>query len=283
MAGRLYLVGTPIGNLEDMTFRAVATLRDVDLIAAEDTRHTGKLLQHFGIHTPQISYHEHNRRQRLPELIALMEQGKNIALVTDAGMPAISDPGQDLVCACLQAALTVVPIPGVTAGITALVASGMATERFVFEGFLPGEQAKGRARLEQLRDEPRTLIFYEAPHRLLSTLDRFQEVFAPDRPITVARELTKRFEEFWRGTLGEAIAHFSQHPPKGELTLVLAGAVPDVKKQWSDAHLRTALQELMLQQGLSRSQASRTLADLTQLPHRRLYQLSLDLPIDEIG
>ncbi|NJK33901.1 MAG: 16S rRNA (cytidine(1402)-2'-O)-methyltransferase [Oscillatoriales cyanobacterium SM2_2_1] len=283
MAGRLYLVGTPIGNLEDMTFRAVETLRAVDLIAAEDTRHTGKLLLHFGIGTPQISYHEHNRMARTPELITHLQRGTNIALVTDAGMPAISDPGQELVRACLDAELPVIPIPGGTAGITALVASGMATERFVFEGFLPSEPNKGRDRLQQLIQESRTLIFYEAPHRLLATLERFAEAFSGDRPITVARELTKRHEEFWRGTLREAIAHFSARPPKGEFTLVLAGKPPDPKPQWNDAQLRIALLELMQQQGMSRSQASRSLADLTALPHRRLYQLSLDLPVDHIG
>ena len=214
MTGTLYLVGTPIGNLEDMTFRAVRILQTVDLIAAEDTRHTGKLLHHFQVGTPQISYHDHNRHSRTAELLERLQEGKTIALVTDAGMPGISDPGYELVKACAEAAITVVPIPGPSAAIAALIASGLPCDRFIFEGFLPAKPQARRAHLEVLQTEPRTLIFYEAPHRLRQMLQDFL-VLGADRQIVLARELTKRYEEIWRGTVEAAIAHYSNHEPQG--------------------------------------------------------------------
>lgn len=271
----LYLVGTPIGNLEDMTFRAVRILQNVDLIAAEDTRHTGKLLQHFQVTTPQISYHDHNRNSRTPELLARLQQGKAIALVTDAGMPGISDPGYELVRACAEAGILVVPIPGCSAAIAALSASGLPSDRFIFEGFLPVKGQPRRDRLEALKTEPRTLIFYEAPHRLRQTLADFAEWFGVDREITLARELTKLHEELWRGTVAGAIAHYQTHEPQGEYTVVVAGAQLS-QPILSEAVLKEELQSL-LQQGLSRSQASRQLAQQTSLPRRQIYELALSI------
>ncbi|MEM6424108.1 MAG: 16S rRNA (cytidine(1402)-2'-O)-methyltransferase [Cyanobacteria bacterium P01_D01_bin.128] len=273
--GTLYLVGTPIGNLEDITARAIRILQSVDLIAAEDTRHTAKLLHHFQITTPQISHHQHNQAQRIPELIGRLNQGQSLALVTDAGMPGISDPGAALVRSCWQAEHTVVPIPGPTAAISALVASGLPTERFVFEGFLPIKGKARRQRLEEIQSEPRTIVLYEAPHRLLATLMDLTTVLGGDRATTLARELTKRHEEFWRGTLQGACEYYQAIAPKGEFTLVLAGTERE-QPQLSKAALKTELQAL-IEQGLSRSQASRQLAHQTQLSRRELYQLALSL------
>lgn len=278
-ASTLYVVGTPIGNLEDMTFRAVQVLQQVDLIAAEDTRHTGKLLQHFQISTPQISYHDHNRQMRLPELVRRLQQGQSLAVVTDAGMPGISDPGFELVQACVEQRVSVVPIPGVSAVTTALCASALPSDRFCFEGFLPAKLQERLARLEDLKTEPRTLVFYEAPHRLRRTLQELADVFSPERPITLGRELTKRFEEFWRGTLMAAIANYAHQEPQGEFTLVIAGAPPQAIVL-TETLLKTELRKLFAQ-GLSRSQASRELAQQTQLPRRQLYQLALTLNEDD--
>jgi len=275
-AGTLYIVGTPIGNLEDMTFRAIQVLKEVSAIAAEDTRHTGKLLQHFQIKTPQISYHDHNRLSRLPEILSRLQQGQAIALVTDAGMPGISDPGYELVKACADEGLPVVPIPGPSAAITALSASGLPSDRFVFEGFLPAKGSDRRARLEALKPESRTLILYEAPHRLQQTLQDFAATFGGDREIALGRELTKLHEEIWRGTIAEAIAYYSNREAYGEFTIVLAGAEPSELVLTEDA-IKAELQSL-INQGISRSQASRQLAQQTALPRRQLYQLALTIP-----
>lgn len=274
--GSLYVVGTPLGNLEDISFRAVRILQSVDLIAAEDTRHTAKLLRHYQINTPQISYHEHNLRTRTPELLERLGQGQALALVTDAGMPGISDPGYDLVQACAAAAIPVVPIPGPTAAIAALSASGLPTDRFVFEGFLPAKGTTRRQRLEALAAETRTMILYEAPHRLRSTLQDLAEALGSERAITLARELTKLHEEFWRGTLKAASEHYQERPPQGEFTLVIAGANPE-QPQLSEAMLKAELLSL-IQQGISRSQASRQLAQQTSLSRRQIYQLALEIP-----
>ncbi|EKQ68981.1 putative S-adenosylmethionine-dependent methyltransferase, YraL family [Leptolyngbyaceae cyanobacterium JSC-12] len=276
-SGTLYLVGTPIGNLEDMTFRAVRILQSVDVIAAEDTRHTGRLLQHFQIRTPQVSYYEHNQKSRISDMVRRLQQGQAIALVTDAGMPGISDPGYELVKVCVEEGIPVVPIPGPTAAIAALVVSGLPSDRFVFEGFLPNNSpARRRERLEELKAESRTLVFYEAPHRLRQTLDDIASVFGGDRPVVLAREITKLHEEMWRGTLAEAIAHYNQREPAGEYTLVVAGAELS-QPILSQAVLIAELQDL-LKQGLSRSQASRQLAQQTSLPRRQIYQLALSIP-----
>ena len=282
--GTLYVVGTPIGNLEDMTFRAVRILQSVDLIAAEDTRHTGKLLQHFQITAPQLSYHDHNRNSRIAELLEKLHQGKAIALVSDAGMPGISDPGYELVKACIEAGITVVPIPGASAVITALSASGLATDRFVFEGFLSAKGKERKERLEFLISETRTIIFYESPHRLRQTLKDLGEVLGTQRQIVLARELTKLHEEFWRGNIGEAIALYGQgdampqqqREPQGEYPLVVAG-MPPTKPQLSEAELKSELHQLMAQ-GITRSQASRQLAKVTSVSRSQLYQLALTLP-----
>lgn len=277
MTATLYIVGTPLGNLEDMTFRAVRILQAVDLIAAEDTRHTGKLLQHFQIKTPQISYHDHNRHSRTTELVDRLQQGTSIALVTDAGMPGISDPGYELVKACAEVGIPIVPIPGATAAMTALSASGLKCDRFVFEGFLPAKETERREHLERLITDDRTLIFYEAPHRVRKTLDDIAAVLGGDRLIVLARELTKLHEEFWRGTVKAAIAYYTQHEPKGEFTLIVSGAEP-TEVLLTEEVLKAELLSL-LKQGISRSQASRQLSQQTALPRRQLYQLALQIEL----
>ncbi|MBC5797723.1 16S rRNA (cytidine(1402)-2'-O)-methyltransferase [Sphaerospermopsis sp. LEGE 00249] len=276
--GTLYIVGTPIGNLEDMTFRAVRILQSVDMIAAEDTRHTGKLLQHFQIKTPQMSYHEHNRNSRIPEILESLKYGKAIALVSDAGMPGISDPGYELIKACVDAEIDVVPIPSATAAITALSASGLPTNRFIFDGFLPAKSQHRREYLESLLIETRTLVFYESPHRLRETLKDLGDILGSDRQIVIARELTKLYEEFWRGTIEEAIAHYQQKEPQGEYTLLVAGIEPS-KPQITEAELKAELLAMM-KQGASRSQASRQLAKEISISRNKLYQLALTIEID---
>jgi 16S rRNA (cytidine1402-2'-O)-methyltransferase len=271
----LYLVGTPIGNLEDMTFRAVRVLQEVDLIAAEDTRHTGKLLQHFQIQTPQLSYYQHNSQKRIPDILTALQQGKAIALVTDAGMPGVSDPGCELVQACIEANISIIPIPGATAAIAALSASGLPTDAFVFVGFLPLKSKARSQILQSLQAETRTLLFYEAPHRIVQTLQDLASHLGENRQVVVAREITKRYEDFWRGTVADAIASHSQTNPKGEYTIVLAGNTA-TEKSWSPAAIQTELQQL-LAQGYSRSQASRQLAGVTNLPRREIYQLALTI------
>ncbi|ERT08271.1 tetrapyrrole (Corrin/Porphyrin) Methylases family protein [Lyngbya aestuarii BL J] len=273
--GTLYVVGTPIGNLGDLTFRAVQTLKTVDLIAAEDTRHTGKLLQHFQIQTPQISYYEHNQHRRIPEVLEKLHQGKAIAIVTDAGIPGISDPGYELVKACIEAEIAVIPIPGVSACLTALSVSGLETDRFVFEGFLPTKNKLRQQRLQDLRSQSHTIILYESPHRVRQTLQDLAETLGSDRQIVFGRELTKLHEEFWRGSLEEAIKHYENREPKGEFTLVVAGKIQETPKL-SESAIKAEL-EALLRQGLTRSQASRQLAQNISLPRREIYQLALTL------
>jgi len=273
--GILYLVGTPIGNLEDITLRAIRILKEVDSIAAEDTRHTGKLLHHLGVSTPQISYNEHNHKSRVGELIDRLQQGEDIALVTDAGMPSISDPGVELVRAAIAQNITVIPIPGGTAVISALAASGLATDRFAFEGFLPQKASDRSKRLELFHSETRTVILYEAPHRLVRTLQDLATIVGDTREIVLARELTKIHEEFWRGKIGDAIAmYINERQPKGEYTLVVQGAA-ETSLITSEAELKHELQQL-LDGGMTRSQASRQLSKLTSLSRREIYQLDLD-------
>ncbi len=286
--GTLYIVGTPIGNLEDMTFRAIRILQTADFIAAEDTRHTGKLLHHFQIKTPQISYHEHNQQQRLPELLDKLHLGKDIALVTDAGMPGISDPGYELVKACADANINIIPIPGPTACIVGITASGLPTERFVFEGFLPVKGQERQQSLEDLQRESRTIILYESPHRLRQTLQDLANSLGSDRQIVLARELTKMHEEFWRGSIESAIELYTNREPQGEFTLVIAG-LQTASPIFSEDAIKAELQTLIAQ-GISRSQASRQLAQQTSLPRRQIYQLaltigdneSLEQPLDDL-
>lgn len=274
-ASTLYLVGTPIGNLDDMTFRAIEVLKKVDTIAAEDTRHTGKLLHYFQISTPQISYHDHNRLSRIPDLLARLKGGQSIALVTDAGMPCVSDPGYELVKACAEAGISVVPIPGVTAVITGLAASGLRSDRFTFEGFLPAKEKERLSVLEFLRSEMRTLIFYEAPHRMRESLRSMNEVFGANRSVALARELTKLHEEFWRGTLAEAIAYYAEKDPQGEYTVIVAGCEVQAV-ELSEERLKAEM-TLLLGEGLSRSSISKQLAVQTGLPKRQIYQWALEL------
>ena len=220
--GTLYIVPTPIGNLGDITLRALEVLKGVDLILAEDTRTSGKLLSHYGISTPRRSYHMHNEHRVAAGIVAELAKGASMALISDAGTPGISDPGFLLVRAAQEAGIRVECLPGATALIPALVASGYPSDRFVFEGFLP--QKKGRqTRLQALAEEPRTMVFYESPHKLLKTLEQFEGVFGKERPVSASRELTKLYEETVRGTLEEVLAHFRTHPPKGEFVLVVAG------------------------------------------------------------
>ncbi|GAB4285682.1 MAG: 16S rRNA (cytidine(1402)-2'-O)-methyltransferase [Oscillatoriaceae cyanobacterium] len=278
--GILYLVGTPIGNLEDITFRALRILREVDLIAAEDTRHTGKLLHHFQIQKPQISYHEHNLKQRGAELVAKLLQGENIALVTDAGTPGIADPGTAIVQSCIEAGITVVPIPGPSAAIAALSVAGLPTERFVFEGFLPSKGKARRERLQAIATETRTIILYEAPHRLVQTLEDLGENLDNQRHLVIARELTKLYEEFWRGSIGQAISHYQLDiKPQGEFTLIVAGNT-QTHEPLSEEALKSELENL-LKQGMSRSQATQHLAQAAALPRRQIYQLALTIPDPE--
>lgn len=276
MTGILYLVATPIGNLEDMTFRGLKILKTVDVIGAEDTRHTGKLLRHFEIKTPMISYHLHNYQSKIAEFIPRLQQGANIALVTDAGTPAISDPGYHLVCACIEENIQVIPIPGANAAINGLVASGMTTDRFVFEGFLPTKKKLRDGLLSQLQTEKRTMVFYEAPHRLRKTLRYFLDTFGGSRQITLARELTKLHEDFWRGTVQGAIALYEQKEPRGEYTIIVAGNDQIQNQVLSTSQVKDKLREL-IHKGMSKTEASQELAKLSQLSRRDIYQLCLEL------
>ncbi|AZQ59817.1 16S rRNA (cytidine(1402)-2'-O)-methyltransferase [Maribacter sp. MJ134] len=220
--GKLYLVPTPIGNLEDMTLRAIRILKEVDLILAEDTRTSGKLLQHFEIGTPMHSHHMHNEHRSITNLITKLKGGANLALISDAGTPAISDPGFLLTRACLENDIAVECLPGATAFVPALVNSGLPNDKFVFEGFLPVKKGR-QTRLKLLAEETRTIIFYESPHKLVKTLTNFVEYFGADRPISVSRELTKLYEETVRGTAEEVLKHYTEKSPKGEIVIVVGG------------------------------------------------------------
>ncbi|MDR9455817.1 MAG: 16S rRNA (cytidine(1402)-2'-O)-methyltransferase [Salegentibacter sp.] len=220
--GKLYLVPTPIGNLEDITFRAVRILKEVDLILAEDTRNSGKLLKHFEIKTHMQSHHMHNEHKTVEGIVQRIKNGDTIALISDAGTPAISDPGFLLTRACVEAGVEVDCLPGATAFVPALVNSGFPNDKFIFEGFLPVKKGR-QTRLKFLAEESRTMIFYESPHKLLKTLQHFVEYFGPERPVSVSREITKLHEETIRGTASEVIQHYTQKPPKGEIVIVVGG------------------------------------------------------------
>lgn len=267
--GTLYLVGTPIGNLEDITLRALRILREVSLIAAEDTRHTRKLLARYDIHTPTTSYFEHNKLTKLDPILSALEAG-DVALVSDAGMPGISDPGYELVRAALERGFPVVPVPGPSAIVAALAASGLPTDAFVYLGFLPRKAGERRRMLESLREERRTLVLYEAPHRLLDTLADILDTLG-DRPVAVARELTKVHEEIWRGMVSGARAHFAEHGPRGEFTLIVAGA--SEPQAWSEEQVRAALAE-RLAAGWSARDAIADVAARSGWRRRSLYQIA---------
>ncbi|WP_461240625.1 16S rRNA (cytidine(1402)-2'-O)-methyltransferase [Paucilactobacillus sp. N302-9] len=221
--GKLYLVPTPIGNLGDMTFRAVDTLKQVDLIAAEDTRNTQKLLNHFEIDTKQISFHEHNTQERIPKLVALLKEGQSIAQVSDAGMPSISDPGKELVASCVAQNITVVPLPGANAGLTGLIASGLVPQPFYFFGFLPRKKTQQIEQLQVLSQREETMIFYESPYRLKKTMLNVAAALGDDRQIVLAREITKKYEEFVRGRVGEINDWLQDNEPRGEFVLIVQG------------------------------------------------------------
>ena len=271
-AGVLYLVGTPIGNLGDLSPRARRVLEGVDRIACEDTRHSGLLLHQLGIRRPLLSFHQHNQTARIPELLAALAAGESLALISDAGLPGISDPGEDLVAAVRQQGGTVICIPGPSAVTTALVSSGLPTGRFCFEGFLPPKATARRQRLQALAMEERTLVLFEAPHRLLPLLEDLLELFG-DRPLRVARELTKRHEEQVGPTVAAALEHFRQRAPQGECTLVLGGATRAEPRQWPEAELKRELRSLIEAQGCGSREAARQLAERTGLPRRQLYAL----------
>ena len=269
--GILYLVATPIGNLEDITLRALRVLGEVQLIAAEDTRHTRKLLTRYQIKTPLISYHEHNKQARLPKLLDQLDRGNNVALVSDAGTPALSDPGYELVQAAVRAGQRVAPIPGPAAPIAALVASGLPTDSFLFLGYLPRKPKEADRLLRELLGEPRTILAFEVPHRLRSTLTAMERIFGSDRPIAVCRELTKLHEEIVRGTLAEVRSHFEAGKPRGEITLVIAGAGSGV--EWDEQAVRQAVAARMAQ-GLRRSEAAREVAAEAGWPRSTVYRLA---------
>lgn len=270
--GRLYLVPTPIGNLDDMTFRAIKTLREVDLIAAEDTRHTQQLLNHFEINTKQVSFHEHNTEQRIPELLAKLKDGVTVAQCSDAGMPSISDPGKELVAAAVKEGIPVVPLPGANAGLTALIASGLAPQPFYFYGFLERKHQQQVTELQAMVNRPETLIFYEAPHRLKKTLTTMVEVFGVDRRAVLARELTKRYEEFSRGTLGELCDYFADHQPRGEFVVLVAGNDHPVEERpmVSGTPVEQVDQEII--KGLSTNAAIKLVAKRNHLNRQELYR-----------
>jgi len=269
--GKLYLVGTPIGNLEDITFRALRTLREVDVIACEDTRHTQQLLNHYDVKTPTVSYHEQNEMTRAPELVIQLEQGSHIALISDAGMPVISDPGYRLVNLAIRHNIAVVPVPGASAFVAALAAAGLPVDKFRFFGFLPRKKLARRKALEELKGVTKTLVFYEAPHRALDMLEDIHQILG-DPPVVVAREVTKIHEEFLRGSAAEVLAQMKKRPVRGEITL-LVGPHPPPEKQGSSRGLivkelervmaeqaldeRAALKVVARRRGISRSEAYR--------------------------
>ncbi len=275
--GKLYLCPTPIGNLGDMTIRTLEVLKSVDLIAAEDTRNTLKLLNHFEISVPLTSYYEHNKAQKGGVLIQRLKEGQNIALVSDAGMPAISDPGEDLVRICINEGIEIVPLPGPSAFTTALVASGMPTGRFTFEGFLTTNKRNRKIHLNEVRDDTRTLIFYEAPHKLVYTLGDMLEVLG-DREIVLARELTKKFEEFYRTTISAAIKHYNEVPPKGEFVLIIKGADPDELEAMRKAEMPTP-EELIREKSNSMhgKELTNHVAEVLGLPKREVYDIYLKI------
>jgi len=275
MPGTLYIVATPIGNLEDITLRALRVLKEVDLIACEDTRLTRRLLDHFGISKPTISYHEHNELKRAAELAERLSRGESIALVTDAGTPGISDPAYRIVVAAVERGVTVTPVPGATAIIAGLVASGLPTDSFLFAGFLPSRKQARRARLDELKAERATLVFYEAGRRIRESLLDVREILG-DRRATVARELTKLHEQFIRGAVSEIIAHFEANEPRGEMTLVIAGSREDNLGAAPSISVSEEVERLERERGLSRIEAIKQAARSRGLSKREAYQLLLD-------
>ena len=266
--GTLFLVPTPIGNRDDMSYRVIQTLKEVDLIAAEDTRNTGLLLKHFEIATPQTSFHEHSAMEKIPDLLAHLESGKNVAQVSDAGLPSISDPGHDLVKAAIEREIPVVAVPGPSAGITGLIASGLAPQPHIFYGFLPRKEGQQKTFFQEKRDYPETQIFYESPHRVRATLQNMLAVYG-DRPVVLVRELTKIYEEYTRGTIAELVAYLEENPLKGECLLIVEGA----SEQEANLEEVDLIQEidLLVQSGMKKNQAIKQVAKQFGLQKSDLY------------
>ncbi|VGQ33152.1 16S rRNA (cytidine(1402)-2'-O)-methyltransferase [Streptococcus pyogenes] len=275
-SGTLYLVPTPIGNLQDMTFRAVATLKEVDFICAEDTRNTGLLLKHFDIATKQISFHEHNAYEKIPDLIDLLISGRSLAQVSDAGMPSISDPGHDLVKAAIDSDIAVVALPGASAGITALIASGLAPQPHVFYGFLPRKAGQQKAFFEDKHHYPETQMFYESPYRIKDTLTNMLACYG-DRQVVIVRELTKLFEEYQRGSISEILSYLEETPLKGECLLIVAGAQVDSEVELTADVDLVSLVQKEIQAGAKPNQAIKTIAKAYQVNRQELYQQFHDL------
>jgi 16S rRNA (cytidine1402-2'-O)-methyltransferase len=271
--GTLYIVPTPIGNLEDITLRALRVLKEVTLIAAEDTRTSGVLMQHYDITTSLTSYHEHNKIGKRDRVLAALAAG-DVALISDAGTPGISDPGYELVSAAIQAGHRIEPLPGANAVITALVGSGLPTDSFVYAGFLPKKKNARRDFLDTLHDEARPVIVYESPHRLVDTLALIVETLGESRPVCVARELTKHYEEFQRGTAATVHAHYEANPPRGEITLLIGGAAVESNTVWDVERVKAALLQ-RLDAGESRSQAAKAVAGEAGWHKRDVYALDV--------
>lgn len=275
MAGKLYLCATPIGNLEDITYRVVRTLQEVDLIAAEDTRNSIKLLNHFEIKTPMTSYHEHNKIEKGYKLVEKLQKGMNIALITDAGTPGISDPGEELVKMCYEAGIEVTSLPGAVACITALTLSGLSTRRFAFEAFLPSDKKEKQLVLQELVNETRTILLYEAPHRLVRTLQELLE-FLGNRRITICRELTKKYETAFATTIEKAVSYYETNEPKGECVLVIEGRSREELRQeevskWEEMSVEDHM-EHYLQQGVDKKEAMKLVAKDRGVSKRDIYQ-----------
>lgn len=274
--GILYLVATPIGNLEDMTIRAIRLMKEADYIAAEDTRNTKRLCNYFEIDTPLISYHEHNLEYGGDKLLELLRSGKNIALVSDAGLPCISDPGADIVAKAVAENLSVVPIPGANAALSALISSGLSTLSFTFYGFLPRQKKDRKAALEAIQYHKETMIFYEAPHRLKDTLRDAQQILGSSRKVVLAREVTKKFEEFVRGTLEEAVSWAENEDIRGEFVLVFAGSTEEnpleSEKWWKDLSIIDHVNQVIEKQSLTSKEAIKVVAVERDLPKREVYQ-----------
>lgn len=280
MAGTLYLCATPIGNLEDMTFRVIRILKEVDLIAAEDTRNSIKLLNHFEIKTPMTSYHEYNKIEKGHKLIEKLQEGVNIALITDAGTPGISDPGEELVKMCYEAGIEVTSLPGPAACITALTLSGLSTRRFAFEAFLPIDKKERQEILDELKEETRTIILYEAPHRLVKTLKELKEVFGGARRLTVCRELTKKHETAFQTTFDEAVSYYESTEPKGECVLVVEGKSREqIRQEAVDKWEEMSLSEHMdyyTSQGIDKKEAMKRVAKDRGMAKRDVYKALLE-------
>lgn len=277
--GTLYLCATPIGNLEDITYRVLRTLKEVDLIAAEDTRNSIRLLNHFEIKTPMTSYHEYNKIDKAYQLVAKMREGKNIALITDAGTPGISDPGEDIVRICYEEGIPVTSLPGAAACITALTMSGLPTRRFAFEAFLPKDKKEHQAVLEELKTETRTIIIYEAPHHLVRTLQELHDTLGGDRRLTICRELTKRHEEKLQMTLADSLSYYEVNEPRGEYVLIIAGrSREEMKKEEQAGWEVLSLEEHMAHyesQGIDRKEAMKRVAKDRGVSKRDIYQALL--------